>query len=162
MKLLVAARAREQRGQGSTQRRRARARRGAGHHITAAGVAMGKARLWEASSAARRNRGWAQHIRASYGQQRHGQGMRLGAHSGCAYRRERERRRIDGAHLIGRRGNGRAGPRTGNGPCVGDASHRVGRDGLRTGATALGQRVRERQDRGDGYCAREQRGTRGN
>jgi hypothetical protein len=119
MKLLVAARAREQRGRGSTQRRRAWARRGAGHHIAAAGAAMGKARLGEASSAARQNRGWAQHVRASYGhgQQRHGRGMQLGAQSGCAYRRERERERIDGAHLIGRQGNGRAGPRTGNKPC---------------------------------------------
>jgi hypothetical protein len=104
------------------------------------------ARLGETSSAARRNRGWAQHVWESYGhgQQRHGQGMRLGAQSGCAYRRERERR-IYGAHLIGRRGNGRAGPRTGNGPCAGDASRQAGRDGPRTGAVALGSRTPRRR-----------------
>jgi hypothetical protein len=84
-------------------------------------------------SAARRSRGWAQHIGASYnhGQQRHGRGMRLGAQSGCAYRRERERRRIDGAHLSRQRGDGRAGARTENGSHAEDASRRASRDGLR-------------------------------
>jgi hypothetical protein len=43
-------------------------------------------------------------------------------------------RGIDGAHLSGRRGDGRAGPRTGNGLRVGDASRRVGHDGPRVEA----------------------------
>jgi hypothetical protein len=53
MKPLLATRTREKRGRGSTQRRRAQARRSAGHHIRAAG---------EASSAAPLSRGWAQHV----------------------------------------------------------------------------------------------------
>jgi hypothetical protein len=45
MKLLLAARAREWRGRGSTQRRRVWAWRGAEHHIGAGGAAMGEAWL---------------------------------------------------------------------------------------------------------------------
>jgi hypothetical protein len=78
--------------------------------------------------------------------------MWLGAQSGCAYRREREKR-IDRTHLSGRRGDGRAGPRIGNGPRAEDASRRAVCDGPRAGAGCTPRRAGCTPRTGDGPSA---------